>query len=190
MTETIHRQRAKPGRKPTQTYARQPRQRTTHDSGALAFDDPILGLDVASAQIGWCVLTGETHVGGAIMFPGELGEQLSEYRSWLRDMVTKHRPAVIAYEALFIGPAAINLISYQAVTREALALYVGLLTFIHAATWKKEVCGRGGITTKEKAAGVVQRIIEGKGFKTASLDEADAVALALCARGQILKNAT
>ena len=174
----------------TQTVSAKPRIRTTQYQGALAFDDPILGLDVSSSQIGWCVLTGDNHVGGAIDFSGTLAQKLSEYRRWLRDMVTHHRPAVIAYEEPFIGnfgATAMVLIMYYGVTKEALSSYVGLFMALQNATWKKEVCGRGNITTKEKAAGAVQRIIAAKGFKTGSLDEADAVALALCARGKVLK---
>ena len=158
---------------------------TTEQTG-LEFEDTIMGLDLSSRCVGWSVLRGPHYETGHVKFKGyTIGHKLITYRDWLADMVRMHQPSLIVKESVFVGNngnAVIPLIKYHGVTEERLADFVGVVLDVPSATWKKTVCGRGNITTKEKEAGAILNILSAMGFAVGQIDEGDALCVALCKR--------
>jgi Holliday junction resolvasome RuvABC endonuclease subunit len=145
-----------------------------------------LGLDLSSTRIGYAVLRGDDLASGQLAFKGSLASKLHYYRRWLHDMIERHRPAAIAVEDVFAGGDATPtsygpLYCLKGVTLEATSTYRGDLGFVHPSTWKSKICRRK-ITTADKKAGLVVQILNSKGWYVTGIDEADAVAVALCRR--------
>lgn len=153
----------------------------------LDITDPILSLDLSTACVGWCVLRGPKHRTGHKRWKGELPEKLALFRPWLRHAVEQIRPAVILIEAPIVGPGAdtLPLAKMHGVAAEALAAYTGLGPLdIHASTWKSQILGTNRITSKQKREGLIVRALVRMGFNVDHIDEADALAIALCFRKQ------
>ncbi len=160
----------------------------------LDWDDPILGLDLSSKCIGVAVLRGRNYHTEHLKLGKvpSLPDKLHMFRRWLRMYVGQVMPAVIAIEAPFVGKASSAATSYQfnGVAQEALCKCICPVSFIHAPTWKKEICGRGNITTKQKETGAVMLALNHLNFDVRQLDEADALAVALCMRKQLFGDIT
>lgn len=155
----------------------------------VSFDDCFLGLDIDTKHIGWSVIRGSFHNTGHAVFDRlHFGKFLMMYRAWLRDLITEQQPAVICIELPFIGqPTAVGpLYKIHGVTEMTLAGFVGAVDHVHSATWKKQVCGRGNITTAEKRAGMIINIVNKMGFDDVDqIDEADALCIALHERNKL-----
>lgn len=145
--------------------------------------DTILGLDVAT-KTGWAVLAGGNWRTGSIQFRGEPPNKLRSYRRWLRGKVREDRPALIGIEM----PPLNNtkgmhvLAGFYGVSIEALADCNSPVIWFTPATIKKEIGGRGSITTAEKNAGALVRALNSFGFGVKDVDEADALAIACTIR--------
>ena len=160
-----------------------------HERAGLGFRDPILGIDPSSSTIGWCVLRGSEYDSGCAKFRGELPEKMNQYHWWLHDMVEEWRPAIIVLEEPFtphgnksFGTAPMVLQQFKGAALVALANVTVPVYWVESATWKKYVLGHGGITTKQKAEGLIVQQLKGLGFQTSQVDEADAVCIALYMR--------
>ena len=154
----------------------------------VAFDDIVMGLDIDTQHIGWAVLRGHDHVADFVKFPrDDEGRFLTMLHHWIKHIVQEHRPAVIGLELPFVGqPSAVGpLYKMHGVTEMALAGYIGAVDRFHSGTWKKQVCGRGNITTKEKKAGLIVEIVNRMGFKVTQIDAADALCIALHSRNKL-----
>jgi len=154
----------------------------------VSFDDVIMGLDIDTKHIGWAVVRGRDHVTGHAKFRCDnRGRFLMLFHHWLKDHVQDHQPAVICIENPFVGqPTAVGpLYEMRGVALMALAGYRGALDFVNIGTWKKEICGRGNISTKEKRAGKIVEIVNRMGFRVEQIDEADAMCIALHERKKL-----
>ncbi len=154
----------------------------------IKFGDTFMGLDISSACIGWSVLRGAYYETGHINPEGEnLARKLRLFRNQIYELVKLQQPTIIAIEAPFMGrPNSTEILyKFHGVLEERLADFKGLKIRIHAPTWKAKVCGQGGITTKDKEAGIVLNLLSAKGFAVGHIDEGDALCVALCARLQM-----
>ena len=158
-----------------------------HEKSGVCFSDPILGIDPSSSRIGWACLAGTAYETGEISFPGELDQKLDLYGRWLRDQIRMCRPAIVVIEEPFIGQgsAATVLYQMQGVARAALAQYIGVVEWVANKRWKAQVLGNGGITTEDKMKGVIKKAVNGLGFETYGLDDADAVCIAMYMRKRL-----
>ena len=152
-------------------------------------DDPIMGLDLSMARIGWAVVRGNRIDSGSVRLRGDLPDFLPIYRRWLRDMVVSHGPYVVAVEAPMVGHGTGSTkisMCLSGATDEVMRKYIGLYLPINQAQWKKDICGRGNISSAEKNAGMVQHILKRDyGIETETVDEADAICVALAARKKL-----
>ena len=147
--------------------------------------DPIFGLDISAACIGWAIIKGPSFETGHITFGGKtIGQKLAYFRKWLFDIVQEYTPAVIANEQPFIGrPEAVaNIYRFHGVFDERMSDFMGVTYPVHAPTWKSKVCGNGRISKADKEAGLVLELLGAKGYHVNHIDEGDALAVALCAR--------
>ncbi len=154
----------------------------------LHFEDPILGLDLSLACVGWAVLLDDDWEAGHVSFRGAIGEQLPIYRAWLKDMVRQWRPAIVVREAPIVTTgrqATENAFGLSVATKEALRTYTGIHQEVHQGTWKSQVCGNGRISTEQKKQGAVMVALNNLGFDVRHIDEADALAVALCKRKEL-----
>ena len=155
----------------------------------VAFEDVIMGLDFDTKHIGWATVRGHDHTTGHVMFPrDDWGRFLLLVQKWVKDMVRDHRPAVVCIEDVHVGKfasAAGPLYMQRAAALMALAGYVGAIDFATPGEWKRDICGRGNITTKEKKAGKIVEIVNRMGFKVSQIDEADALCIALFERKKL-----
>jgi len=163
-----------------------------HEHAGLCFSDPIMGIDPSSSTIGWSLLRGARYDSGVVKFKGEIDDKLYSYHWWLRDMVEMHRPAIIGIEEPFMprgsnsfGSAPMVLQQFKGVTRLALAKAIMPKHWVENKTWKKEVLGNGGITTEQKAQGMIVRLISALGFEADHVDEADAICIAIYMRKKL-----
>lgn len=151
-------------------------------------DDGILGLDIDTKNIGWALIRGSHHVTGHGKFRRDPFDKfLLMYSRWLRDLIQEQQPAVIAIESAFVGlpTAAAPLYEMHGVTKLVLASYRGTYGYVHNATWKKDICGKGNIATKDKKARVIVRICNAMGFAVDQIDEADALCIGLHMRKKL-----
>ncbi len=154
----------------------------------IEFDDTFMGLDISSSCIGWSVLRGSYYETGHINPEGDnLGRKLRGFRKDIYDLIRVQQPVIVAIEAPFMGRPNSTEVLYKihGVLEERLADFKGLKIRIHTPTWKSQVCGKGGMTTKDKEAGMVLNLLSTKGFAVGHIDEGDALCVALCARKQM-----
>ncbi len=160
----------------------------------LDWKDPIVGFDLQTTAIGVAVIRGRDYHTEHLRLRGELDDKLHTFRRWLRWYINTNEPAIIACEAPMVydgrANAAIPLLHFHGVWREALAKCISAKMLIHEATWKKEICGRGNITTKQKKSGAVMLALNKMNFDVRQLDEADALCVALCARKKLFGDIT
>jgi Holliday junction resolvasome RuvABC endonuclease subunit len=140
----------------------------------------VVGIDQAS-HTGFAVLDGSKLTrSGTVVFKGTQGKRLSEFLSWLRELIRTEIPDVVTYEkphfrgyaATINGSSMIGLI-------EMVCYESGVPTLaVHSATLKKSAAGygkakKGAMTAKANAAmGLNLSVAENN-------DEADAIHLAI-----------
>lgn len=160
----------------------------------IDWTDPIVGFDLQTTVIGVAVIRGRDYRTEHLKLSGEIDEKLHTFRRWLRWYIQENQPAIIACEAPIIYKnrenAAIPILHFHGVFKEALCKCISAKLYIPEATWKKEVCGRGNITTAQKKNGAVMLALNHMNFDVRQLDEADALSVALCARKKLFGDIT
>lgn len=155
-------------------------------ANGVEWSDPIIGFDLQTTVIGYAVIRGDQYETDHLKLKGTLPEKLHTFRRWLRWYIGQVRPAVIACEAPIVyqgrANAAIPLLHFHGVFKEALAKVICPTVYIAEASWKKEVLGTGRITSSQKKYGAVMLGLNKMQFDVRQLDEADALAVALCCR--------
>lgn len=139
----------------------------------------VLGVD-PGLNVGWCVYhPAHKPQSGAILLRGDLGEALDQFAGWLRSMIQKHNPAIVAAErpfgnSKFTSPIATEVLGvlHMVAFRSAVARRE-----FTASEIKKSATGSGRAGKAEVMAAVRDRY----GIAAQSNHEADAAAVAVLA---------
>ena len=151
----------------------------------LDFEDPILGLDIATTT-GWGWVCGSLYESGQATFPPKL--RLPLFRKFLFDLIEEQRPALIVVEEVFINPrqSTVALLHMHGVMLEALSYCYSPMVWIGNTEAKNVVGGNGKMTAQEKKNGAMVRALAGHGFTvTDGTDAADGLAVALTERKKL-----
>jgi crossover junction endodeoxyribonuclease RuvC len=147
----------------------------------------VLGIDPGTSVTGWGIVEAEgvgfrRVAGGAVELPRRipLGERLRRIHAAVCDLLREHEPAALALEKAFVAAnvqSAFRLGEARgAVLIAAAAAEVPVFEYAPAQV-KLTVVGYGRADKKQMVRGVALRL---GGPSAAHVDEADALALALC----------
>lgn len=140
---------------------------------------PVLGID-PGLNVGWCVYhPTRPPQSGAILLEGDLGQALAQFAGWLRSMIQRHNPRLIAAErpfgnSKFTAPIATEVLGVLHMTAFRSAVARREFT---ASEIKKAATGKGNASKAEVIAAVRERF----GIAAQSNHEADAAAVAVLA---------
>lgn len=151
----------------------------------LSKDDTFLGLDIAT-RTGWAVLAGGGCDSGEKQFQRET--RLSSFRDWLTEMIAEFRPAVIFTEQSFLNtnPSTRVLLYMRGVLLERMERCTAVHIDVDNSKVKAFVGGNGRMTAKQKKDGAMIRALAGHGYWAGGIDSADALAVALTGRHELL----
>ncbi len=154
----------------------------------------ILGIDPGTRIVGWGVLDVkgnrlEPIASGVIRAPAKeaLSVKLNRIHQGVSQVIEKTSPQVVAVEDIFHGPNTATLIKIGeargVIVLAAAAAGLPVESYTPAEV-KKAVTGRGN-ATKEQVREMVQ-VILGVSVDEETLDETDALAIAICHSHRIL----
>ncbi len=155
----------------------------------------IIGVDPGTIRTGYGVISfgsGEYKIIGSGVIHlqkfGEIPPRLNVIYTELRNIIGKYRPQEFAIETAFYGK------NFQSALKIGYAKGAAILACMHAGLYpseysprevKKSVTGTGA-ATKDQVNYMVRKILHSKNDMI--YDESDALAIAICHAGRVIKN--
>ena len=156
-----------------------------HKVEGVTVDDRFLGLDIASAT-GWASLQGDEFTSGEVQLTP--GRKLTELRELLIALIETWRPTIVFVEDIFINPRPSTkpLLHMHGVMLLVMETCNSPMIYVPQSRAKSYAGRNGKMSSAEKKGGAMVRALAARGYHVDGTEEADALAIALTGRYDLI----